>query len=107
MTARQQWHMLPPELAAAPRWHVWREEPSADPTKKPRKVPYYVSGGRREGALGAPADLAKLVTHAEAVAAWQLMPEAYAGVGFALGGGWQGIDLDDVTAHGLADLWQE
>lgn len=91
-------------LLNAKRWLLWREEPNTDPTKKPRKVPYYVSGGRREGALGSPDDVAKLATFAEACMQYRKLSGAYTGLGFALGGGFQGIDLDDVDVNGLLDL---
>ncbi|KAK6024039.1 primase 2 [Ostertagia ostertagi] len=93
-----------PAMAAARRWLVWRHEPNADPRKKQRKVPYYVDGGRREGVLDSPADVARLVSYSEALAAIQNLPGVYSGAGFALGDGWQGIDLDDVPQNQLADL---
>ena len=34
---------LPPAMQAAQRWLLWRSIPHADPTKKPRKVPFYAN----------------------------------------------------------------
>lgn len=93
---------LPAAMKAAKRWLLWRLEPHDDPAKKPRKVPVYVSGERRYGALDSPEDVARLATYGEACAA---LTDAYAGVGFALGPDgetglhWQGIDLDNVEQH--------
>jgi hypothetical protein len=96
---------LPPAMKAAERWLLWKSEPNTDPTKKPRKVPYYATGGRRGGgSLDSPEDLAQLVTYEEACAALAHIP-GYAGLGFALGPAqtegqhWQGIDLDNLDQH--------
>lgn len=99
------WDLLPKELRPARQWLAYRLEQNADPTKKPRKVPYYIGGGKRDGALDTPEDTARLVTFDEAFAAWQSMPTGtYAGLGIALNNGWQGIDLDDVPQNQLSDL---
>lgn len=109
---------LPPEMKAAERWLLWKSEPNDDPTKKPRKVPYYVTGKRRGGtstariALDSPEDVAQLATYDEACAALAFYP-GYAGLGFALGPDgtgqhWQGIDLDNLDQHpGLTFLVKE
>jgi len=87
---------FPSELTSLRQWLVWRLEPN--PTgKKPRKVPYYVSGNRRTGTQGSDADRAALTdyqTAADAVASGD-----YTGLGFALlpGDGLVGIDLDGIT----------
>jgi len=88
---------IPEAMRVARRWLVWRMEPNADPTKKPRKVPFYLSGQHRNGKLDTAADLAKLGTFDAMLAA--LATGRYTGPGFALGsdggpGVWQGIDLD-------------
>ena len=99
------WHLLPAQLRAARQWLAYRLEPNADPTKKPRKVPYYIGGGKREGVLDSLEDIARLVTFDEAMAAWQrLSPDVYAGLAIALNNGWQGIDLDDVWQNQLSNL---
>ena len=71
------------------------------------KVPYYVNGQRRSGALDDPEDIARLASYQEACAALAARPGWL--LGFALGpdgagGHWQGIDLDKVVANQLADL---
>jgi len=43
----------PEELKALPAWLVWRYEQHPGEAK-PRKVPYYVEGGRRFGQQGSP-----------------------------------------------------
>lgn len=91
---------LPTAMAQARRWLLWRSIPATTPGKKPRKVPYYVCGTPRNGVLDTDADLGRLATLDEAIAA--LAHGAYAGLGFALGPDgtgqhWQGIDLDDIA----------
>lgn len=93
---------LPDEMRNAKRWLVWKSEPNHDPTKKPRKVPYYANGSRRNGALDSPEDMANLATFDEALIAFQ--SGEYSGLGFALGpdetgNHWQGIDLDNLPDH--------
>ena len=71
------------------------------------KVPHYVNGQRRNGALDSAEDLAQLVSYEEASAALANRPGWL--LGFALGpdgagGHWQGIDLDKIVANQLADL---
>jgi len=93
---------LPATMRAARRWLVWRSIPNADPTKKPRKVPFYVSGRPRHGRLDDAADLAALADFDTATAA--LASGNFTGLGFALGpdgtgAHWQGIDFDDLTAR--------
>jgi primase-polymerase (primpol)-like protein len=94
---------LPPAwLAGARRWLLWCWGEQREDGKR-AKVPYYAGGGMRRK-TGTPEDLARLVTYDEAiVAAWQLIG-VYAGLGFALGDGWQGIDLDSVRLNRLSDL---
>ena len=43
-------------------WVCWRYEPNDNPGGKPRKVPYYAGGGRRQGRQGSPEDRAQLTT---------------------------------------------
>jgi hypothetical protein len=90
---------IPGPMQAARRWLVWRSIPQAG--RKPRKVPYYVDGARRE-ATDTPADIARLVDMETAMKA--LERGRYAGLGFALGPDangscWQGIDLDGIDAR--------
>lgn len=92
---------LPPEMLAAKRWLVWRQEHG-------RKVPYYASGVRRHGTLDSPEDIACFADFQTALAALQRDP-SFSGLGFALGPDgegrwWQGIDLDDIAQKGLQPL---
>jgi hypothetical protein len=93
--------MVPRSLRNRPQWLVWRFEKDSRAGKKPRKVPYYATGGwrledRRQGEQGSPADRARLVTYDEAIG-HALAPDK-GGVGFAFlpGDGLAGIDLDRV-----------
>lgn len=62
-------------------WLIWRYEPNDNPGGKPRKVPYYVSGARRQGVQGTPEDREQLATFAAARAA--AARRGFDGVGFA------------------------
>lgn len=92
---------LPPQMRAAPRWLLWKAVPNDDPTKKPRKIPYYADGSPRRGALDSPEDISRLASFDNAQQACE--SGAYTGLGFALGfdgeGYWQGIDLDNLSEH--------
>ena len=96
---------LPLAMRRAKRWLLWKSIANGD--KKPRKVPHYADGGRRSGKLDTPADAARLVTYAQAVKA--MRGGAYTGLGFALGGGWQGLDLDGCrdASTGFIAPWAE
>ncbi len=82
---------VPQAMQDARRWLVHRG-----------KRPFYVSGAPRSGTLDSPQDLAQMGTFEQAVAA--LQAGTFDGVGFALGDGWQGIDLDKVDDNSLAHL---
>lgn len=84
---------VPAALRERPQWLVWRFE-QHEGEKKPRKVPYYVDGGRRVGTQGSDADHGRLVGFSDAVGALG----EFSGVGFAFlpGDGLIGIDLDNV-----------
>ncbi len=93
---------LPTKMRDAKRWLVWKSIPDSDSTKKPRKVPYYVTGTARHGTMDTPADIAQFGTFDNAVKA--LRGGRYAGLGFALGADgtgncWQGVDLDHLSQH--------
>lgn len=84
---------IPEELADRPQWLVWKfiSKPS---DKKPRKVPFYVSGRPRSGGNGSDEDVAQLVT---LDVAWNAVQSGdYSGLGFAFlpGDGLVGVDLD-------------
>ena len=69
----------PAALRDLPGWLIWKFEPG---DKKPRKVPYYVTGGRRKGTQGSPEDRAQLVTFDAARAAAER--RGFDGVGLAI-----------------------
>lgn len=97
------------ELQAQPIWLQWKLEPAEVQGKKPRKVPHYVNGKRRQGPLDSLADRQQLCTFDTAAAALAASNGFYAGIGIALGadgrGGFvQGIDLDNIEANSLSDL---
>lgn len=85
---------LPDAMRVLPQWLLFKLE-QREGEKKPRKVPYYVSGKRRTGTQGDAADRAALVSFD---AALQRLGGAmhFAGLGFAFlpGDGLVGIDLD-------------
>lgn len=90
---------IPAELALRPQWLVWKFEPGE---KKPKKMPYYVSGRRRTGKQGSDEDRAELVTLEVAFA--RGVHGGYDGVGFAFlpGDGLIGIDIDGcIDAQGV------
>lgn len=89
----------PAQMKAARRWLLWKKLPGSP---KPRKVPFYVDGTPRSGELDGAADLARLATFEEAVAALIRPGSLYAGLGFALGPDgtgnyWQGVDYDELS----------
>lgn len=91
---------LPSEMTSARRWLVWRRV--TDEGGRVLKLPFYASGGAREGVLDTPKDIARLASYEEARAA--LARGGFAGLGFALGPDgsghcWQGIDIDHLSEH--------
>jgi len=92
---------LPDAMLDARRWIVWKLIPNKDPTKKGRKVPFYVDGGTRI-ATDTPDDLARMGTYD---AAREVLDRGgFTGLGFALGpdgtgNHWQGVDLDHLSEH--------
>ncbi len=91
--------LLPAEMRDVKRWLVWRSETNPEPTKKPRKVPYYPNGVQRHGVLDSPADRARFGSFDDALSAYKT--GSFTGLAFALGPDgtgncWQGIDLDDI-----------
>ena len=93
---------LPAELTRSDRkqFLLWRYEDNPG-GGKPRKVPYYANGRRRNGTQGEPADLAQLVTFSEALEC--LEAGGYSGLGIAMvpGGGLVGVDLDNCYLDGV------
>jgi primase-polymerase (primpol)-like protein len=93
---------VPTYLKNARRWLLWRRQQKPG-DKKPRKLPYYVSGKPRSKP-DSPEDLGQLVTYSEAKAILDKNLVTYAGLGFALGiddlgGHWQGVDIDSISLH--------
>lgn len=80
-------------MRALPQWLLWRFESYAG-DKKPRKVPYWVSGRKRGGTQGGADDRAELCGFE--VALTHLAQGRYDGLGFAFlpGDGLIGIDID-------------
>lgn len=78
-------HLAPIEAPKAlrdlPAWVIWRFEPHDNPGGKPRKVPYYLAGGRRFGDHGTPEDRRQLGTFDAARSA--AARRGFDGVGFA------------------------
>lgn len=93
---------LPDDIKALRSWLVWRyEQHPGEP--KPRKVPYYATGARRQGKQGVPEDRAQLVTFDEAQAA---SADGYSGVGLAMlaDNGLVALDFDGcIDAEGRID----
>lgn len=71
-------------MVQARRWLVWTAN----------KQPFYPNGQPRHGMLDTEADRASLGTYEDAHNAMLASNGHYEGIGFALGDGWQGIDLD-------------
>jgi hypothetical protein len=74
----------------------------------PDKVPHYIDGTRRRGALDTPEDVARLAAYGEAKAALLQCAPGWR-LGFALGpdgegGHWQGVDFDAVEDNLLIGL---
>lgn len=92
---------IPAGLRDARRWLLWRYEPNHDPSKKPRKVPFYISG-RKRGATDTPKDREALAPFEEVREA--LSAGGWSGAGFALGDGFQGVDIDEAEDHNLLDV---
>lgn len=95
-----------PAPAQARRWLLWAWGPADPVTGKRPKVPWYVHGGRRGHGieLDSPEDVAQFASYEEACAKLAQPLNPYAGLGFALGGRWQGVDFDDVHGNHLHAL---
>lgn len=96
---------IPLAMRERKQWLVWRFEQKGG-EKKPRKVPYYVSGKRRTGVQGSDVDRDALV---DFETAWKAVRESggkFSGLGFAFlpGDGLIGIDLDGMIAPETGDI---
>jgi hypothetical protein len=93
---------IPDEMRNANRWLLWKSIANDNPSKKARKVPYYVNGQPRKGILDSPEDMANFGTIDNVILA--LQTGEYAGPAFALGPDgtgnyWQGGDIDKISKH--------
>ena len=98
-------HRLPEAMKALPQWLVWRSESYAG-DKKPRKVPYYVTGAKRSGGQGEADDRARLCSFERAMEA--LRSGRWTGLGFAFlpGDGLIGIDIDGAIDPDTGEIKQ-
>ena len=92
------WDAIPPRLANAQQWVLWKFEWDAKRSAW-LKVPYYVSGGRRTGDQGSDRDRERLATLPVVRRAFErasASAKPYTGIGFGFlpGDGLIGIDLD-------------
>lgn len=90
---------VPSALRALPGWMVWKlEQHEGEP--KPRKVPYYVGGGKRFGVQGSEDERKRLATFDKALAA--LQSGKWSGLGFAMLPEWNlvGLDFDNCVVDG-------
>jgi P4 family phage/plasmid primase-like protien len=90
---------IPSALRALPGWLVWKFE-QHDGEAKPRKVPYYVGGGKRFGVQGTDEERRRLATFDKALAA--LQSGRWAGLGLAMLPDWNlvGLDFDNCVVDG-------
>ena len=79
---------IPEQLIELPRWVLWRRE-IPEGRDKPTKVPYNARNGHKASSI-APRSWSSYVTTLEAYQAGE-----WDGIGFMLGDGWSGVDLDD------------
>ena len=88
---------VPGAMRERAQWLLWRFE-KYEGDKKPRKVPYYVSGRKRKGVQGSDADRGELASFD--VAMTHLAQGRFDGAGFAFlpGDGLIGIDIDGAIA---------
>lgn len=87
-------------MKSAKRWLLWKSYSDSE-HKKPKKMPFYVSGLPRTD-LDTEQDIQNLATYEEAEAA--LSNSDYKGLGFALGpdgtgNHWQGFDFDNISCN--------
>lgn len=95
---------VPAALADLRAWLLWRYQDNPDRPEKPRKVPYWLAGGRRAGTQGNARDRANLVTFVEAQAAAAQRGSKW-GIGLALlpEAGIVALDFDACVIDGNVD----
>lgn len=93
---------VPSALRSLPAWLLWKFE-QHDGEPKPRKVPYYVGGGKRFGVQGSEEERKRLATFDQAMAA--LQSGKWSGLGFAMLPDWNliGLDFDHCVTDGVID----
>jgi len=93
------WDAIPTALRAAIRWVLWRLvwRANADGKGKWDKVPFQTSGKAAK-----PNDATTWTNFEKVKAAYK--PEKYDGIGFMLGGGFAGVDLDDAIDSETGEL---
>lgn len=91
--------LIPAEMTTEDRWVLWKY---VDRAGKPSKIPYQPNGVAAKS--NDPATWSSYET-VQAVRAKH--PDAYSGIGFVLGDGWAGVDLDDVIENGETKPWAE
>lgn len=98
---------LPLAMRERKQWLLWRSE-TYEGDKKPRKIPYYLSGGKRTGVQGDDADRGRLATFEHAVERL-LADDRYTGLGFAFlpGDGLIGIDIDNAINPDTGEMRPE
>lgn len=94
----------PDQLKVIPGWLNWRYEQDLKNPDRWNKVPYYVSGVRRNGTQGTPVDLSKLGYFDEALQQLATNP-ANDGIGLAMLPQWKlvALDIDDCVKDGQID----
>lgn len=95
------WRNIPDELRAADRWVLW--EAVQKDNGKTDKKPLGAKDLRPCNAY-APENWSSFE---DAVKALHAKPATAVGIGFALGDGWAGVDLDDCIVPGTADMHPE
>ncbi|QOR55222.1 MAG: hypothetical protein SHS37scaffold296_39 [Burkholderiales phage 68_11] len=89
----ERFRALPPAMRAVRQWLLWRfvEKPGS---KKPAKMPFYVSGRKRHGEQGSVEDRQELQTFEAALT--EFGRGRWEGIGFAFlpGDGFIGVDID-------------
>lgn len=92
---------VPDNVRGLKQWLVWKFEAADKPGEKPRKVPWYVDGHRRQGIQGSADDRARLTDFNGALEA--LKTGRFTGVGVALleGSSLNAIDFDNCVDEGV------
>ncbi|NIQ87293.1 MAG: AAA family ATPase [Acidobacteria bacterium] len=93
----------PLELEAERRWVLYRLEPNPKNPAKPKKRPYQTNG--RSASSTEPRTW---TTHDAALGAYLGSNGSFSGIGFVLGDGWLGVDLDAcMNANGQPHAWAQ